>query len=139
LKPRRCGTKLGIDVAAPDEEPRKTFAIPAGTPHTFKVEGAGARSVTEFRPHYRIGEFFKELFALATEGRLDRRGNPRPTDLAVLMQRYPEDFFYLPVIPPGVQRAAGALPFGRVGVPVRAALSFECHARFVGARRSVGQ
>jgi mannose-6-phosphate isomerase-like protein (cupin superfamily) len=89
--------------------PGETLAIPAGTPHTFKVEGAGARFVAEFRPPYRIGEFFKALFALAAEGRLDRRGNPRLTDLAVLMQRYPEDFFYLPVIPPGVQQALGAL------------------------------
>jgi mannose-6-phosphate isomerase-like protein (cupin superfamily) len=87
--------------------PGEAIAVPIGTPHTFEVEGAGARFITEFRPAYRIGEFFEALFALATEGRLDRRGNPRPTDLAVLMQRYPEDFFYLPVVPPGIQRALG--------------------------------
>jgi mannose-6-phosphate isomerase-like protein (cupin superfamily) len=87
--------------------PGETVTVPIGRPHTFEVEGAGARFITEFRPPYRIGEFFKALFALATEGRLDRRGNPRLTDLAVLMQRYPEDFFYLPVVPPGVQRALG--------------------------------
>lgn len=92
--------------------PGETLAVPIGTPHTFEVEGGGAGFVTEFRPAYRIGEFFWELFALATEGRLDRRGNPRLTDLAVLMQRYPEDFFYLPMIPPGVQRALG-WPFAR--------------------------
>jgi mannose-6-phosphate isomerase-like protein (cupin superfamily) len=89
--------------------PGETVTVPIGTPHTFEVEGGDARFVTEFRPPHRIGEFFRELFALATEGRLDRRGNPRLTDLAVLMQRYPEDFFYLPVIPPGVQRALGRL------------------------------
>lgn len=90
--------------------PGETLAVPAGTPHTFKVEGDGARFVTEFRPAHRIASFFKDLFALATEGRLDRRGNPRVADLAVLMQRYPEDFFYLPVIPPAVQRGlAGPL------------------------------
>jgi len=82
-----------------------TVAVPMGKPHTFEVEGEGARFVTEFRPAHRIGEFFRALFALAAEGRLDRRGNPRLTDLAVLMQRYPEDFFYLPVVPPAVQRA----------------------------------
>lgn len=92
--------------------PGETFAVPAGTPHTFEVVGDGARFVTEFRPAHRIAAFFRELFALATEGRLDRRGNPRPTDLAVLMGRYPEDFFYLPVIPPGVQRAL-ARPLAR--------------------------
>jgi mannose-6-phosphate isomerase-like protein (cupin superfamily) len=87
--------------------PGETVAVPIGRPHTFTVEGGGARFITEFRPAHRIAEFFIELFALATEGRLDRRGNPRLTDLAVLMERYPEDFFYLPVIPPGVQRALG--------------------------------
>jgi quercetin dioxygenase-like cupin family protein len=86
--------------------------IPRGTPHTFKAEEAGARFVAEFRPPWRIGEFFQELFALSTEGRLDRRGNPRLTDLAVLMQRYPEDFFYAPVVPPAVQRAL-ARPLAR--------------------------
>jgi mannose-6-phosphate isomerase-like protein (cupin superfamily) len=92
--------------------PGEKLAVPAGTPHTFEVVGDGARFVTEFRPAHRVGAFFRELFALATEGPLDRRGNPRPTDLAVLMQRYPEDFFYLPVIPPAVQRAL-ARPLAR--------------------------
>jgi mannose-6-phosphate isomerase-like protein (cupin superfamily) len=87
--------------------PGQTVTLPIGRPHTFEVEGGDAHFVTEFRPAYNIGEVFKALFALATEGRLDRRGNPRLTDVAVLMQRYPEDFFYLPVIPPGVQRALG--------------------------------
>src|SRR5262249_29018502 len=85
--------------------PGETVAVPIGKPHTFEVEGGGARFVTEFRPAHRIGEFFRALFALGTAGRLDRRGNPRLTDLAVLMERYPEDFFYLPVIPAAVQRA----------------------------------
>lgn len=87
--------------------PGETVAVAIGKPHTFEVDGGGARFVTEFRPAHRIGEFFRELFALAAEGRLDRRGNPRLTDLAVLMERYPEDFFYLPVMPPAVQRALG--------------------------------
>jgi hypothetical protein len=89
--------------------PGETLTVPIGKPHTFQVEGGGARFVTEFRPPYRIGEFFRALFALSTEGRLDRRGNPRLTDLALLMQRYPEDFFYLPVVPPAVQRVLGRL------------------------------
>ncbi len=89
--------------------PGETLTVPIGKPHSFQVEGGGARFVTEFRPPHRVGEFFRALFALSTEGRLDRRGNPRLTDLALLMQRYPEDFFYLPVIPPAVQRALGRL------------------------------
>jgi len=96
--------------------PGETVAVPIGKPHTFEVEGGGARFVTEFRPAHRIGGFFRELFGLATEGRLDRRGNPRLTDLAVLMERYPEDFFYLPVIPPAVQRALGR-PLARRAKP----------------------
>jgi hypothetical protein len=42
---------------------------------------------------------------LAVDGRLDRRGNPRLSDLAELMRRYPEDFFYAPLVPPVLQRA----------------------------------
>lgn len=75
-----------------------------GRPHTFAVVGGGARFIAEFRPPHRIGEFFAELFALAADGRLDRRGNPRLTDLARLMERYPEDFFYAPVSPHALQR-----------------------------------
>jgi hypothetical protein len=81
----------------------ETAAIPPGTAHTFRVD-EGAVFVAEFRPPHRVGPFFKELFALAADGRLDKRGNPRPADLAELMERYPDDFFYAPVIPRRAQR-----------------------------------
>lgn len=50
--------------------PGEEILIPAGTPHTFSVEGDSAHVV-----------------------------------LARLAQRYPREHFYLPVIPPVVQRA----------------------------------
>jgi mannose-6-phosphate isomerase-like protein (cupin superfamily) len=81
-----------------------TVVIPAGQPHSFLVEGGEAVFLTEFRPPHRIGDFFQELFALATGGHLDKRGNPRPADLAVLMHAYPEDFFYPPLVPPALLR-----------------------------------
>ena len=68
--------------------PGEVAIIPTGTPHTFTAGSDGARFIAEFRPPWRIGEFFAELFALATEGRLDKRGNPKLTDLAVLMHRF---------------------------------------------------
>jgi mannose-6-phosphate isomerase-like protein (cupin superfamily) len=82
----------------------ESIVVPARRPHTFRVEGGGARFVAEFRPPHRIGELFVELFALAADGRLDKRGNPRPADLARLMERYPEDFFYAPLLPHAMQR-----------------------------------
>jgi len=66
------GPSLGSQLLAGE-----TVAVPIGKPHTFEVEGGGARFVTEFRPAHQIGEFFRALFALPAEGRLDRRGNPR--------------------------------------------------------------
>ncbi len=89
------------------------LAVPIGKAHTFRVEGDGARFVVEFRPAHQVAQFFRALFALASDGRLTDRGNPRLIDLAVLMQRYPEDFFYAPVIPPAMQRALARPLAGR--------------------------
>ena len=92
---------LGSRVVGPGQQ----AVVPIGTPHTFRVEGEGARFITEFRPAWKIAEVFQELFALAAEGGLSPRGNPKLSDLALIMARHPDDFFYAPVVPPAVQRA----------------------------------
>jgi mannose-6-phosphate isomerase-like protein (cupin superfamily) len=81
--------------------PGQEIAIPAGKPHTFRVEGSGARFIAEFRPPHEIGELFVDLFAIG--------GTPRASDIADLMERYPDDFFYAPLVPRGVQRLAARI------------------------------
>jgi hypothetical protein len=69
---------------------------PADCPFSSLVEGESARFVAEFRPAHGIAPFFRELFALAAEGRLDRRGNPRPAESRLLIGRCPEAFSTCP-------------------------------------------
>lgn len=87
-------------------------AIPPGKPHTFKVVSDGAHFIAEFRPAWRIAEVFRDVFTLAGEGRF---GVPKPSDVAVLIDRYPEDFFYAPYVPIGLQRALAGLVARRRG------------------------
>jgi mannose-6-phosphate isomerase-like protein (cupin superfamily) len=93
-------------------EAGEEVAIRAGKPHTFSVVSDGAHFTAEFRPAWEIAEVFRDVFALSAEGRLDRRGNPRPRDVARLIGRYPDDFFYSALLPVAVQRAL-ALPLLR--------------------------
>jgi hypothetical protein len=58
-----------------------------------------AHFIAEFRPAWQIAEVFRYPFALFAERRLDRRGNPKLSDVAVLIERYLEDFFYAPLVP----------------------------------------
>jgi mannose-6-phosphate isomerase-like protein (cupin superfamily) len=82
----------GSRVVAAGEE----IVIPAGRPHTFRVEGERARFTAEFTPPHRVADYFLELFAL---------DDPGLRDIARLAARYPREHFYLPVVPPRVQRA----------------------------------
>jgi quercetin dioxygenase-like cupin family protein len=70
--------------------------IPAGKPHTFRVEGESARFIAEFSPALDVADYFLELSEL---------DNPGLRDLARLARRYPREHFYLPIIPPVLQRA----------------------------------
>jgi quercetin dioxygenase-like cupin family protein len=97
LRVRRGIRELRV-VGAGDE-----IAIPPGTPHTFRVVSDGAHFIAEFRPAYDIAEVFREVFALSPAGR--GGGRPSLRDAAMLIQTYPEDFFYLAYIPVTLQRA----------------------------------
>jgi quercetin dioxygenase-like cupin family protein len=70
--------------------------IPAGKPHTFRVAGDGAHFIAEFTPALHVADYFLELSELESPGL---------RDIARLAERYPAEHFYLPVIPPVVQRA----------------------------------
>jgi hypothetical protein len=96
--------------------PGDTITIPAGTPHYFVNDGDGdAVSIQEFRPALRSAEFFKTLFELAEQGKLDERGMPSLLTLARLGPVYSDEI--RATRPPWpVQRAAFALlgPIARV-------------------------
>jgi quercetin dioxygenase-like cupin family protein len=80
----------------------ESFTIPAGAPHTFvNHTDAEAHFIATFTNPGRLESFFTEL--------LDRAGEPSVRELADLMGRYPEEFFYAPYVPVGVQRALAAV------------------------------
>ena len=87
--------------------------VPPGRPHTFGVVAEGAHFIAEFRPAWRIAEVFREVFALPVA----KRERPSMTDLLALSEKYPEDFFYAPVVPPALQRAIGRFVARRRGTP----------------------
>jgi hypothetical protein len=87
-------------------------AIRPGRPHTFAVVSERARFTAEFRPAWEIADVFRDVFALLDERRVGQRGDVRLKDVAVLIDRYPVDFFYSALLPTAVQRAL-ALPLGR--------------------------
>lgn len=75
----------------------ESVTVPPRTPHTFKVDSPdGARFTATFTPPLRILEYFGELFAL---------DQPRLRDIARLAHEYPAEHFYLPLVPPALQRA----------------------------------
>jgi hypothetical protein len=72
-----------------------------------------AHFIAEFRPAYDIAEVFREVFALSPAGR--GGGRPSLRDAAMLMERYPQDFFYLAYIPVPLQRALLRMVAKRLG------------------------
>jgi mannose-6-phosphate isomerase-like protein (cupin superfamily) len=83
-------------------------AIRASRAHTFTVVSERAYFIAEFRPAWEIAQVFRDVFAL-----VDQRRVPRPRDLAALIDRYPEDFFYSALAPTALQRALAQLVTGR--------------------------
>lgn len=96
--------------------PGDAITIPAGTPHYFVNDGTGdAVSIQEFRPALRTADFFKTLFELAEQGKLDKRGMPSLLTLALLGPRFADEI--RAVSPPWpVQRVAFAVlaPVARI-------------------------
>ena len=75
--------------------PGEEIIIPPGQPHTFSVQTSSARYVAQFTPRLKVAEYFRELFAL---------DNPGLRDMARLARKYPMEHFYLPIVPPVIQR-----------------------------------
>ena len=99
-------------VAAPDD----VVTIEAGTPHQFWNPGEEeAHFVTEVRPALQFERLLETMFALAADGKTNRKGMPNPLRLAVIAQAH-FDTVQLPFPPVWMQRAGLALgaPLGRL-------------------------
>jgi mannose-6-phosphate isomerase-like protein (cupin superfamily) len=108
------GFKLGRKklVAGPGQR----VTVPAGTPHKFWNAGDDtAHFVCEIRPALQFESLIETMFALAGDGKTNRKGMPNPLRLAVIAQAH-FDTVQLPFPPAIVQRVALALgaPLGKL-------------------------
>jgi quercetin dioxygenase-like cupin family protein len=85
--------------------PGDVVEVAPGVMHAFANAGQGeARLHVEVRPALRMEEMFAEVVAMATAGRMTRRGLPRNLlELATLARRYDQEA-HAPLMSVGVQR-----------------------------------
>jgi len=115
--------------------PGERITVPAGSPHRFWNAGEGvAHFVCEVRPALQFESLLETMFALAADGKTNKKGMPSPLRLAVIANAH-FDTVRLPFPPAVMQRIGLALgaPVGRLfgyepvytpgeGVPAPAAL-----------------
>jgi mannose-6-phosphate isomerase-like protein (cupin superfamily) len=105
-------TPLGERIAGPCER----VTVPAGTPHTFWNAGeVEAHFVCEVRPALQFEQLVETMFALAADGKTNRKGMPNPLRLAVIANAH-FDTVRLPFPPAWIQKAGLLLgaPLGRL-------------------------
>ena len=96
--------------------PGDSVVVPADTPHRFRNAGdETARFVCEVRPALQFEPLLQTMFALAVDGKTNRKGLPNPLRLAVIAQAH-LDTVRLPFPPAWMQRLGLALgaPLGRL-------------------------
>ena len=96
--------------------PGQRMTVPAGTPHKFWNAGdTDAHFVCEVRPALQFESLLETMFALAADGKTNRKGMPNPLRLAVIANAH-FDTVRLPFPPAIVQRIGLALgsPAGRL-------------------------
>jgi mannose-6-phosphate isomerase-like protein (cupin superfamily) len=96
--------------------PGKKVTIPAGTPHRFWNAGEDeVRFRCEVRPALEFERLIETMFALAADGKTNRKGMPNPLRLAVIARAH-FDVVRLPFPPAFMQRLGLALgaPLGRL-------------------------
>ncbi len=101
------GFRIGRErrVAVADE----TVVVHPGTAHEFWNAGDGeARFLCEVRPALGFERLLETMFALARDGKTNRRGVPHPLRLAAIADHHHRDV-QLPVVPSVVQRVAARL------------------------------
>lgn len=95
---------------------RETATIEPGTPHKFWNAGdAVVRFRCEALPALQFEQLLETMFALATEGKTNKKGMPNPLRLAVIARAH-FDVARLPFPPAPVQQLGLALgaPLGRL-------------------------
>jgi mannose-6-phosphate isomerase-like protein (cupin superfamily) len=96
--------------------PGDVAVVPAGTPHRFRNAGdKPVRFTCEIRPALQFEQLLETMFALAVDGKTNRKGMPNPLRLAVIARAH-FDVVRLPFPPAFVQRSGLALgaPLGRL-------------------------
>ena len=96
--------------------PGTRVTVPAGTPHKFWNAGEEtAQFVCEIRPALQFESRLETMFALANDGKTNRKGMPNPLRLAVIANAH-FDPVRLPFPPDWMQAAGLALgaPLGRL-------------------------
>jgi quercetin dioxygenase-like cupin family protein len=96
--------------------PGTRVTVPAGTPHKFWNAGdTEAQFVCEVRPALQFESLLETMFALAADGKTNRKGMPNPLRLAVIAHAH-FDTVRLPFPPAILQRMGLALgaPAGRL-------------------------
>ncbi len=84
--------------------PGDRVVVPAGTPHRFWNAGTEeARFLCEVRPALHFEDLLGTMFALAADGKTNRKGMPNLLRLAVIARAY-SDTIRLPFPPAIVQR-----------------------------------
>ena len=92
------------------------MTVPAGTPHKFWNAGDDeAHFVCEVRPALQFEQLLETMFALAADGKTNRKGMPNPLRLAVIANAH-FDTVRLPFPPAWMQKAGLLLgaPLGRL-------------------------
>jgi quercetin dioxygenase-like cupin family protein len=95
--------------------PGQRLTVPAGTPHKFWNAGdETAHFVCEIRPALQFESLIETMFALAADGKTNRKGMPNPLRLAVIAHAH-FDTVQLPFPPAILQRLALAMgsPLGK--------------------------
>jgi mannose-6-phosphate isomerase-like protein (cupin superfamily) len=107
----------------------EVVTVEAGNAHRFWNAGdEPVRFVCEVRPALRFEQLLETMFALAADGKTNRKGMPNLLRLAVIARAH-FDVVRLPFPPPIVQRAGLAL-----GAPVGTLLGYRpAYARTVEA------
>lgn len=106
--------KLGRETVL--ARPGDRVLVSAGTPHMFRNAGdERAHFVCEVRPALGFESLLETMFALAADGKTNRKGMPNPLRLAVVAKAH-FDTVQLPFPPTWMQRLGLAIgaPLGRL-------------------------
>src|SRR5690242_2637624 len=110
----RLGMKVGRKKL--ELERGEVALVEPGTPHKFWNSGDDeVRFVCEVRPALQFESLLETMFALASDGRTNKKGMPNPFRLAVIARAH-FDTVRLPFPPATLQRTGLAIgaPLGRV-------------------------